>query len=131
MSNKTQLQTNNTNLDALIERVNAAKDTAASLPENGGSNSGGGNIETCTFEITFSSMILRYAVTQYINGEIINTCKSSLEGVTTLTISDVVKNSVIFLLVEGIEVVRPTNATVLYIHDDDISCVESVILLAG
>ena len=38
MSNKTQLQTNNTALDALITRVNAAKDTAASLPEAGGSS---------------------------------------------------------------------------------------------
>ena len=36
MSNKTQLQTNNTNLDALISRVNAAKNVAASLPEAGG-----------------------------------------------------------------------------------------------
>lgn len=36
MSNKSQLQTNNTNLDALISRVNAAKNTAASLPEAGG-----------------------------------------------------------------------------------------------
>lgn len=44
MSNKTQLQTNNTALDALITRVNAAKDTAASLPEAGGS----GGAETCT-----------------------------------------------------------------------------------
>ena len=35
MSNKTQLQTNNTNLDNLISRVNAAKNTAASLPEAG------------------------------------------------------------------------------------------------
>lgn len=35
MSNKTQLQTNNTSLEALITRVNAAKDTAASLPEAG------------------------------------------------------------------------------------------------
>lgn len=43
MSNKTQLQTNNTNLDALITRVNAAKDTAASLPEAGG---GGGSTES-------------------------------------------------------------------------------------
>lgn len=41
MSNKTQLQTNNTALDALIARVNAAKDVAASLPE-AGSGSGGG-----------------------------------------------------------------------------------------
>lgn len=37
MSNKTQLQTNNTNLDALITRVNAAKNIAASLPSAGGS----------------------------------------------------------------------------------------------
>lgn len=40
MSNKTQLQTNNTALDALITRVNVAKDIAASLPE-AGSGSGG------------------------------------------------------------------------------------------
>jgi hypothetical protein len=40
MSNKTQLQTNNTKLDALITRVNAAKDVAASLPEAGGSGGG-------------------------------------------------------------------------------------------
>lgn len=38
MSNKTQLQTNNTALDALITRVNAAKDTAASLPDAGSAN---------------------------------------------------------------------------------------------
>jgi hypothetical protein len=41
MSNKTQLQTNNTALDALITRVNAAKDVAASLPEAGGGSGGG------------------------------------------------------------------------------------------
>lgn len=46
MSNKTQLQTNNTALDALITRVNAAKDVAASLPDAGGGS--GGNVETCT-----------------------------------------------------------------------------------
>lgn len=36
MSNKIQLQTNNAQLDDIIARVNAAKDTAASLPEAGG-----------------------------------------------------------------------------------------------
>ena len=51
MSNKTQLQTNNTALDALITRVNAAKDVAASLPESGGGG-GGGSMETCTVTIT-------------------------------------------------------------------------------
>lgn len=50
MSNKTQLQTNNSTLDALITRVNAAKETAASLPEAGGS--GGGSVETCAVTIT-------------------------------------------------------------------------------
>jgi hypothetical protein len=48
MSNKTQLQTNNTNLDALISRVNAAKDVAASLPEAGT----GGTTEDLTEELT-------------------------------------------------------------------------------
>ena len=47
MSNKEQLQTNNAALDALITRVNAAKDTAASLPEAGG----GASIETVTMTV--------------------------------------------------------------------------------
>lgn len=49
MSNKTQLQTNNTALDGYIARINAAKDVVASLPEAGGS----GKMETCT--VTFSN----------------------------------------------------------------------------
>ncbi len=53
MSNKTQLQTNNTALDALITRVNAAKEAAAGLPEAGGS--GGGNVETCNVTINYVS----------------------------------------------------------------------------
>lgn len=36
MSNKTQLQTNNAALDGYIARINAAKETAAGLPEAGG-----------------------------------------------------------------------------------------------
>ena len=50
MSNKTQLQTNNTNLDALITRVNAAKDTVASLPNAG--SSGGGGVSSATITIS-------------------------------------------------------------------------------
>lgn len=49
MSNKTQLQTNNTALDGYIARINAAKEVAAGLPESGGS--GGGSVETCTVTI--------------------------------------------------------------------------------
>lgn len=52
MSNKTQLQTNNANLDALIIRVNAAKDVAASLPNAGGGPVGG--LQTCTVQIKCS-----------------------------------------------------------------------------
>lgn len=44
MSNKTQLQTNNTALDGYIARINAAKETAASLPDAGSGGSGGGTI---------------------------------------------------------------------------------------
>ena len=50
MSNKTQLQTNNTALDALIARVNSVKNTAASLPE---ANRPGG-IEYEVFELNTS-----------------------------------------------------------------------------
>jgi hypothetical protein len=46
MSSKTQLQTNNTDLQSLIDRVNVAKDTAASLPEASG-------VETCNVFIKF------------------------------------------------------------------------------
>lgn len=45
MSNKIQLQTNNTSLDGYITRINAAKDVAANLPEAGGS---GGSVEAWT-----------------------------------------------------------------------------------
>lgn len=52
MSNKTQLQINNTALDALITRVNAAKDVAASLPEAGGGTSGGSKTVSITIQTT-------------------------------------------------------------------------------
>ena len=46
MSNKSRLQTNNTNLQALIAKANA-------LPSAGsGGSSGGGSLETCTVTIT-------------------------------------------------------------------------------
>lgn len=64
MSNKTQLQTNNTDLDALIARVNAAKDTASSLPDAGsGGGSGGGSVETCTLIIDGNAV---YKVTRFV-----------------------------------------------------------------
>jgi hypothetical protein len=44
MSNKSRLQTNNTNLQALINKANA-------LPDAGG-GSGGGSVETCNLSLT-------------------------------------------------------------------------------
>ena len=52
MSNKTQLQTNNLALDGYITRINAAKNTAASLPSAG---SGGGNVQMCNGTINVDS----------------------------------------------------------------------------
>lgn len=51
MSNKTQLQTNNTALDGYIARINTAKEVAAGLPDAGGGSGGGGSVETCTLTI--------------------------------------------------------------------------------
>lgn len=47
MSNKTRLQTNNTNLQTLINKAN-------SLPEAGGSG-GGGSVEMCTVTIVVNA----------------------------------------------------------------------------
>ena len=55
MSNKSQLQTNNTNLDDLITRVNTAKNTAASLP-NAGSATEDLNTELTTQEDLISQL---------------------------------------------------------------------------
>lgn len=88
MSNKTQLQTNNTALDTLITRVNAAKDTAASLPEAGG---GGGSVKTCTVTIR-SNMSCAIYGTEYIDGEI-GRIEEICRQNSSITISNVVKNS--------------------------------------
>lgn len=57
MSNKTQLQTNNTALDGYIARINAAKEVAASLPEaGGGGNSNSGSLDTCTLNFSGTSL---------------------------------------------------------------------------
>lgn len=72
MSNKTQLQTNNTALDGYIARINAAKEVAASLPDASG---GGGNIETCTLNITNSDN--KYSLLYF-------ACETLQDGVKTL-----------------------------------------------
>lgn len=63
MSNKTQLQTNNADLQSLIDRINAAKDTAASLPEAGG----GGSLETCTVSLRIDGPTMTDSLVYYTN----------------------------------------------------------------
>lgn len=99
MSNKTQLQTNNTTLDALITRVNAAKETAASLPEGG--SGGGESIETCTVEIHMSSGKKCYATTVNTNGNVVFSEVTSVNDYDTVSggiaiIENVVCNSFIY-----------------------------------
>lgn len=79
MSNKQQLQTNNIKLDALIERVNAAKDTAASLPEAGGSG-GTGSIETCVVTFTSNAPPMEFPTYYYTDG-----ASLTIKSITTIT----------------------------------------------
>ena len=72
MSNKQQLQTNNTKLDSLIERVNAAKDTAASLPAAGTA------IEAWTGTLNIVTMLGGGSVTLYYTDQTLTPC--SLTG---------------------------------------------------
>lgn len=81
MSNKQQLQTNNTALDALITRINTAKDTAASLPE-----AGGGSVETCTVTVNSHKGIYAYSYTAYRNGEYVAVATSDFRSSTTMSI---------------------------------------------
>lgn len=67
MSNKTQLQTNNTALDGYIARINAAKETAASLPDAG---SGGSGSNIATTEVLVNSQFTRIFTTIYTNNTI-------------------------------------------------------------
>lgn len=98
MSNKQQLQTNNTALDRYIARINAAKDVAASLPDAG---SGGGNIETCTVTLTATTGIIRYGATKYVDG--ILTCENSVgSGAVNLTLNNVVKGSCLTVTCHGL-----------------------------
>lgn len=86
MSNKIQLQTNNNALDALITRVNAAKDTAASLPETGG----GATLETVVIQV--DSMIEPGAMIYYLD----ESFSLHSEEITPNASYSILKNSIFF-----------------------------------
>lgn len=106
MSNKTQLQTNNTALDALITRVNAAKDTAASLPEaGGGGGSTGSGVETYTLVVESKDAVKLNSISyvSYIDGQYQYHNDGGLSVSYPLTVPNVVlKTPVTFLPAGGI-----------------------------
>lgn len=96
MSNKTQLQTNNTKYASLIESLRGK-----ALP-GGGSSGDGANIETCTVTIIPSpdeSMmdgLCIYSATCYENNVITTKSLCNMGGIyTPITLTNVIINSVI------------------------------------
>lgn len=70
MSNKSQLQTNNTTLDSLITRVNTAKDAAASLPEAGGGGTDTSDATADKSPITIGgSQVVGYSSSDILEGK--------------------------------------------------------------
>lgn len=108
MSSKTQLQTNNTDLQSLIDRVNAAKDIAASLPEAGG----GGSLETCTVSLETDGPTIEDILVHYIN-ENQELATETLTFKSSITIK-CLKNSIISTNNGGMEVNTSGSLEVLY-----------------
>lgn len=111
MSNKTQLQTNNTNLDALIARVNSAKDVAASLPESGSS-------EDLSAELTEQANLIAQQQTLISNLETALDNKAGSSGggsVETCTVT--VNNTIRF----------GQRAYVSYTNNNCIPCIDEIV----
>jgi hypothetical protein len=108
MSNKTQLQTNNTNLQSLIDRINAAKDTAASLPEAGG----GGSLETCTVSLRLDGPTMKDSLVYYTNENQELATETFRSSITIKCL----KNSIISTNNGGIGVNTSGSLEVLYRH---------------
>ena len=108
MSNKTQLQTNNTALDGYITRINAAKEVAAGLPEAGGS-SGSGNVNTVdmTFVLddeaiakTTSNGLVVYGYIETYTAEngFMCTAYGLDQSTTSITVNNIVCNSLMMFV---------------------------------
>lgn len=117
MSNKTRLQTNNTNLQTLINKAN-------SLPNAGGSS--GGSIETCTVVIDIMAPIQGVEAYYIGDGMTLQSTDISMMGATI----NVVKNTMLLLIgwssmsecSENVEQICPEiyfNGNMIYFIKDD------------
>lgn len=92
MSNKTRLQTNNTNLQSLIDKAN-------SLPDI--SSGGSASIETCTVNITSdNNAIANYMFVTFENDQIGCVYKMTVGSSTStpMTVSNVVCGSIAYIM---------------------------------
>jgi len=89
MSNKTRLQTNNTNLQALIDKANA-------LPDAGGGSGGGGDLETCTLTLSSMGVPTGDEIVYYID-DTLTLQQSSFPAFRQSKSVIVMKNSIIFV----------------------------------
>jgi hypothetical protein len=114
MSNKTQLQTNNTNLASYTDRVSALIDVANSLPEAGGS--GGGSVETCNVNITFTKVhapvypkFVQMIYTHLADGKIESVYKINTEVYTSFSLDNIICGSFIWMYLSDCAVVKTDN----------------------
>ena len=112
MSNKTQLQTNNTTLSSLIETLRGKA-----------AGGGGGSVETCSVSVSFSAgypfpIIATTATDGVIDSYVYIGASGTL---ATVALDNVLCNSVVYIRVSGLGMVGCTinGAERLYTHEGD------------
>jgi hypothetical protein len=114
MSNKSRLQTNNTNLQALINKANT-------LPDAGSGGSGGGSVETCTviFNYVTSSMMELQAIA-YIglgtSGPELKSIQPSATENYTITLENVLCNSILLVYFEAATPINEVSSNIVDLY---------------
>ena len=136
MSNKTQLQTNNTALDALITRVNAAKDVAASLPEASDGSGSVPIVETCAITFNYSStstMILSsicYTKLSDNGPEVVNLIANEFNSASILLENVICNTLILAYMEEGGSITYEMSSNINSINDEYISIYGARIFVA-